>query len=183
MIGATITMYKNSSIVGVGGGEDGTAYSSFTQVSIPIDYVDGTTVPDSASIEISITGDTLTGDLHVGSSMIVDDLSLGGTTAVTELPGLPGEYRLGQNFPNPFNPTTSIGFSIPTESRVILKLFNIMGQEMATLANGIFSAGDKSVEWNASSVSSGIYFYRLEATSVSDPSKSFTSMKKLVLMR
>jgi hypothetical protein len=182
-IGAVITMYKNSSLIGGGGGEDGTGYASYTQVSLPIDYFDGTTVPDSAQIEIIISPDSVSGDLHVGSTLFVDDLSLGGPTAVDDLPGFPTVYQLGQNYPNPFNPTTSIGFTLPRESYVKLTVFNMLGQEVATLANGILPAGDRSAEWNASAVVSGIYFYRLEATGVSDPSKRYTSVRKMVLMR
>ncbi|HUN64783.1 MAG TPA: hypothetical protein VMW43_01685, partial [Bacteroidota bacterium] len=88
-IGAIVVMLKNSSAIGAGAGVDTVAYSSFTQVSIPIYYDDTTTVPDSAYIEIFIGPHTDSSKVHVGSSFIVDDLTFGGVSAVKELPGLP----------------------------------------------------------------------------------------------
>ena len=72
-------------------------------------------------------------------------------------------YKLMQNYPNPFNPTTTIKYDLPKGSRVSLKLFNIFGQEVATLVNEEQKAGYKSVEWNATTMATGVYFYRLDA--------------------
>jgi len=66
---------------------------------------------------------------------------------------------------------------------VILKVFNTLGQEIAVLIDGVENPGYKFVEWNASNVASGMYFYRLDATGVSDPSKSFRQVKKMILLR
>jgi flagellar hook assembly protein FlgD len=89
---------------------------------------------------------------------------------------LPKEFALMQNYPNPFNPSTTIKYDLPVDSHVALKVFNILGQEVVTLANGEQKAGYRSVEWNANGVASGVYFYRLEAG-------NFTSMKKLLLLK
>ena len=89
---------------------------------------------------------------------------------------LPGEFALYQNYPNPFNPTTTIKYDLPKDSRVSLKLFNILGQETATLVNEEQKAGYRSIEWNATHCASGVYFYRLEAG-------NFTSVKKLLLLK
>ncbi|HCV42474.1 MAG TPA: hypothetical protein DGH68_03250 [Bacteroidetes bacterium] len=89
---------------------------------------------------------------------------------------LPKEFALEQNYPNPFNPITTIKYDLPVDSRVSLVVFNILGQEVVMLANGEQKAGYRSVEWNASNVASGVYFYRLEAC-------NFTSVKKLLLLR
>ena len=86
------------------------------------------------------------------------------------------EFLLAQNFPNPFNPATRIAFSIPSRSFVSLKIFDIMGRETAVLVDEELAAGSHARQWNASAMSSGIYFYRLQAG-------SFTETKKLVLMR
>jgi hypothetical protein len=100
-----------------------------------------------------------------------------GTTSVQH-PGieLPTRYVLEQNYPNPFNPSTTIEYQLPTKGYVTLKIYSVLGQEIATLAEDLADAGYKSVEWNASNVASGVYFYRLEAG-------SFTSVKKLLLLR
>lgn len=80
-------------------------------------------------------------------------------------------YGLAQNYPNPFNPSTTISFSIPNESHVTLKIYDVLGREVATLVNGNFKAGGYTKTWNATSVSSGIYFYRLEAGNYSETKK------------
>jgi photosystem II stability/assembly factor-like uncharacterized protein len=92
------------------------------------------------------------------------------------------DYNLGQNYPNPFNPSTKIRFSIPARSRVRLTIFNLLGQQVAELANEEMGAGNFERVWNAN-VASGLYFYRLEAVSVSNPSKRFVDVKKMVLVR
>lgn len=96
---------------------------------------------------------------------------------------IPKTYALEQNYPNPFNPTTMIHYQLSMDSRVTLKVYNTLGQVVATLVDGVQSASYQSAEWDASSIASGIYFYRLEATSTSDPTKSFAQVKKMILMR
>ncbi len=80
----------------------------------------------------------------------------------------PENFRLFQNFPNPFNPTTTISYNLPEDTEVNLKIYNLFGQEVRTLVNEAQSAGSKSVVWNGKDasgriVSSGLYIYRLEA--------------------
>jgi lysophospholipase L1-like esterase len=104
-----------------------------------------------------------------------------GSTAVEQT--IPNEYGLEQAYPNPFNPTTTIKYQLPVDSKVTLKVYDLLGQVVQTLVDGMESAGYKSKEWNAGTVASGIYFYRLEATSVSDPTKNFTQVKKMLLIR
>jgi len=89
---------------------------------------------------------------------------------------LPLTYCLQQNYPNPFNPSTTIKFSIPEQAYVTLKIFNSIGQEVATLLNGEKTAGNHSVDFNASKLSSGVYFYRID-------SPSFTSTRKMILIK
>ncbi len=78
---------------------------------------------------------------------------------------IPSDLKLFQNYPNPFNPSTTIGYSIPANSNVLLKVYNSLGQEVSTLVDGKQSAGSYSVTWDASSVSSGVYFYKIFAGS------------------
>jgi len=89
---------------------------------------------------------------------------------------VPNDFSLSNNYPNPFNPTTTILFSLPRSSNVSLKIYNILGKHVATLVDGTFVAGVHSVEWNASEYANGIYFYSIEAG-------SFEQTKKLLLMK
>ncbi len=95
---------------------------------------------------------------------------------------LPRGFSLKQNYPNPFNPNATIEYELPTNSRVSLTIYDVLGQIVAQLVNGI-EAGYKQVSWNASGFGSGVYFYRLEATSLSDPSKTFSQTRKMLLIR
>ncbi len=89
---------------------------------------------------------------------------------------IPQEYALEQNYPNPFNPSTTIRFSIPTSGNVTLKVYDIVGKEVATLHQGELAAGTYNFKWNASNMASGIYFYKLS-------SDNFNQVKKMVLMK
>ncbi|TAK59850.1 MAG: T9SS type A sorting domain-containing protein [Bacteroidetes bacterium] len=93
-----------------------------------------------------------------------------------ELNPIPKEYALSQNYPNPFNPLTVIKYSVVSNQYVSLKVYNILGEEIATLVDGIQDAGYKIHEWNANGLPSGVYFYRLQAG-------AFVETKKLVLLR
>ena len=100
---------------------------------------------------------------------------------------LPTEFALHANYPNPFNPTTMIKFDLPEPSIVYVSVFNVLGQEVATLINGPVEAGFKSVEWNATtnsreSLPSGIYICRLHATSLTTGTE-FQNVQKMVLMK
>ncbi|MCZ7558594.1 MAG: carboxypeptidase regulatory-like domain-containing protein [Bacteroidia bacterium] len=86
-----------------------------------------------------------------------------GLTSVDRKPAAPSAYALKQNYPNPFNPSTAIAFTLPKQTRAMLRVFNLLGQEIAVIANGTFNAGTHAVTWNADGVPSGIYLYRLEA--------------------
>ena len=91
-------------------------------------------------------------------------------------------YFLSQNYPNPFNPSTKFQYSLPTRSHVRLCVYNILGQMISDLVDEDKSAGWNEVIWNAN-VASGLYFYRLEAISVTDPGKRFVDVKKMILLK
>ncbi len=94
---------------------------------------------------------------------------------------IPTEFSMNQNYPNPFNPSTTISFSIPTEEFVSLKVYNSLGEEVAELVNETLSAGNYSVTFDASELTSGVYFYRLDADGI-DVQK-FSSTKKMILTK
>jgi hypothetical protein len=93
----------------------------------------------------------------------------------------PQEFSLEQNFPNPFNPSTQITFNLRVDSDVQLKVFNLLGQEIATLINGRLSAGTQQVEFKADNLTSGVYFYRIDAKGIDG--SNFSSVKKMILNR
>ena len=91
-------------------------------------------------------------------------------------------YMLEQNYPNPFNPSTAVRYTLASHSLVKLQILNVLGQVVATLMDGEQSAGVQSAVWNAD-VSSGMYFYRMEALSTSNPEKRFVQVKKMVVLK
>jgi hypothetical protein len=88
----------------------------------------------------------------------------------------PAKFELEQNYPNPFNPSTTIEFSLPRSEFVALKIFNLLGDEIAILVSANVSAGTHRFQWDAHGFSSGVYFYKLQT-------HSFTKTKKLLLVR
>jgi hypothetical protein len=97
-------------------------------------------------------------------------------TGITRSVILPQQFSVEQNYPNPFNPTTTITFHVPSFSMVSVKVFDVLGREVAILLNGQKSVGDYSVQFDASNLSSGVYIYRLQVG-------SFIDSKKMVLLK
>ncbi len=93
----------------------------------------------------------------------------------------PIEFNLAQNYPNPFNPSTKINYSLKVDSKVTLKVFDILGQEVVTLLNENIAAGAHNVTFDASRLNSGVYLYKIEANGVDG--SSFTSVKKMILTK
>jgi hypothetical protein len=89
---------------------------------------------------------------------------------------VPVNFSVKQNFPNPFNPTTKIEFSIPSDNNVEIKVYNVIGMEVATILNERRQAGTHSIEFNASNLSSGIYFYKIV-------SGKYSEIKKMILLK
>jgi len=96
---------------------------------------------------------------------------------------IPASFKLEQNYPNPFNPTTIIKFGVPERSNVVLIIYDILGSEVATLVNEEMDAGWFERSFNAVSLSSGVYIYRLEAVSIAEQSEKFISIKKMLLIK
>jgi len=94
--------------------------------------------------------------------------------------GIPVQFKLSQNYPNPFNPSTTIRYDLPFDGKVSIKIFDMSGKEAATLVNDVKSAGYYSINFNASSLASGIYYYRITAVS---NGQNFIETKKMILLK
>jgi hypothetical protein len=112
------------------------------------------------------------GVIYMADNMRVTPFNV---TAVLE-GELPEMFTLRQNYPNPFNPSTTISYRLPMQSNVTLKVFDVLGREVATLVNSVEQPGYKSVNFYANNLVSGVYYYRLQAG-------NFIETKKLVLLR
>ncbi|MBI3004796.1 MAG: T9SS type A sorting domain-containing protein [Ignavibacteriales bacterium] len=124
----------------------------------------------------------------VGSGFIADTVVQNPLTAVeNDDVSLPVSFALKQNFPNPFNPSTTIAYDLPRRSSVRIAVFNILGQLVTTLVQEEKAAGRYSVVWRGRTdhgvhASSGVYFYRIQATRVDD-GHNFVDTKKLLLLK
>lgn len=171
-----VFMFKAGS--GIGSGIFGTraTVSSYTQFTVPISYFLAGT-PDTAWIEIYIVPPTGQSLPHIGSAFTIDDIAYGPVTSVSDgRSEVPASFNLAQNYPNPFNPATRIDYSIAKRGHVSLKIYDVLGNEVATLVDRELERGSYSAVWNATNSPSGVYFYRLT-------SGSFSTTKKLLLMR
>jgi hypothetical protein len=160
-ISVLASMYAKGTFLGVGGLEFPAA-QSYTNFIVPIYYNKLTDIPDSCQITVTIGNDTA--KVHLGSAFFIDDVSLGGdVTSVNDVSKI-ATFKLEQNFPNPFNPSTNISWQTPIAGIQTLKVYDILGNEIATLLNEYRSAGNHQVEFNTSikgkNLSSGIYFYQ-----------------------
>jgi hypothetical protein len=104
-----------------------------------------------------------------GTAMRSKIVSVESTSFITD-------YVLEQNYPNPFNPSTTIKFGIPVKNNVVVKIYNSLGSEIATLVNEVREAGSYEIQFNASNFSSGIYYYKIA-------SGNFTETKKMILLK
>ena len=100
---------------------------------------------------------------------------------VVQVDVAPVNFTLEQNYPNPFNPSTKITFNLAVDSKVSLKVFDVLGQEVTKLITTNMTAGVHEVIFNASFLNSGVYFYQLEATA--SDGTNFTSVKKMILTK
>lgn len=154
-------------------------------------HQDSTIIPPGGKITIQISfspyvkemyADSLAIYYHAANISGITIISLQGQgiegTMVDETPGIlqPRKFVLHQNYPNPFNPSTTISYSLPKTSQVILKIFDILGHEIAALVNEKQSAGEYEIEWNATDFQSGVYVCRLQAG-------EFSAVMKLILLK
>ena len=159
------------------------AQSAYTEFVANIGYFNAS-VPDTCIITIIIASG---GTQVPGSAFVIDDLSFGSTSAVDDgRPDLPRAFDLAQNYPNPFNPSTKIQFSIVSAQSgsasggnrqlTTLKVYDVLGREVATLVNEVKEPGTYTVQFDGSNLSSGVYFYRLSAG-------NYLATQKMILTR
>jgi hypothetical protein len=153
------------------------ATSDFTQIGFVAGF--GTTTEPQA---YSFTDNSLATGVY---SYRLKQIDFDGTfeySDVVEVDILaPDVYTLAQNYPNPFNPSTSITFSLATDSKVSLRIFDVLGQEVSTLVNQELTAGVHNYEFNATGINSGVYLYRIEATGING--NEFVDVKKMMLLK
>jgi len=152
---------------------DGTIWSQSEEVSDASNDATGLQKPEVADIDGSTPVFAFVGGNSI--NVYFDNFSWV-PSDVNEGSNIPEIFSLEQNYPNPFNPSTSIQFRIPENSFVSLKIYNVLGKEVATLMNEEKNAGSYEVNFNASVLSSGVYFYKLEAG-------NFVQTRKMVLMK
>jgi len=120
-----------------------------------------------------------------GNPALILKTANGGVSFVEEeeIDETPTTYHLSNNFPNPFNPSTKIKYSIPQSSNVVIKVFDILGNEITVLVNEERPLGSYEVDFDATGLSSGVYFYRLQVYPANGGAGSFVETKKMVLLR
>jgi hypothetical protein len=118
------------------------------------------------------------------SASEINDIYNQVTQVENNINNLPEEFALSQNYPNPFNPSTRIKYSITQTSKVIIRIFDILGNEIETLVNEEKPTGIYEIEWNATDLPSGVYFYNIKAVDPSTGSgQVFVETKKMVLLK
>jgi hypothetical protein len=126
-------------------------------------------------VVILTNGESQTGMIEIADALYVfgDTLATG---VANELGSLPEQFVLSQNYPNPFNPSTTIKYQLPAKSEVTLRVYDVLGREIATLVNEVKQPGTHTVQIDGSGLASGVYFYQLRAG-------AFASTKKFLLLR
>lgn len=119
----------------------------------------------------------------VGNAQTTASVEEMGTEATQETTQTPSEFGLGQNYPNPFNPATIIQYSLPEEAHVTMEIFNTLGQRVQLLVDMHQATGQHQVEFNGSTLPSGVYFYRLTAKPLSGNQHPLVSLKRMVLTK
>lgn len=129
-----------------------------------------------SSVGQAVAGRSQLANSVMESGFLVHPLFRGPLVSVPEEELLPMVYALYQNYPNPFNPSTTIKYQLPVQTHVVLKLYDVLGREVATLVNEQQDAGYKTIQWNAAGLASGVYLYKLVA-------RDFVETKKLLLLK
>ena len=142
----------------------------------------------AASVGESFIGVSQSGNVWMSAGFLPGITVQSGVTSVENETPVPLRFELHQNFPNPFNPSTTIMFEVPWQSRVTIAVYNLLGQRVATLVNDEKPSGRYSLMWNGRNddgapVATGIYFYRIHAESLSGQKQTFVETRKMILVK
>jgi len=161
----------------------------YSKVGQSVAYIDTffTTVTDD-TLSLDFNPESGSGRPPLVSAIAIDYLPMGALNKLADIKVqkdlFPIRSGLSQNYPNPFNPTTTIRFSLQSPSYVTLKVFTLLGEEIATLVSGNQDTGPHAIQWDATGQPSGVYFYRLQVTPLNASSPGgYTQTKKLILLR
>jgi hypothetical protein len=139
--------------------------------------------PSGARYRLTDANGTTVASSDKGTSVIAAG-SASRLILVAEASAVPTHFALQQNYPNPFNPTTSVRFELPAAGKVTIRVYNLLGQEVAVLLeNSELGAGVHDVTFDASRFASGIYLYRMDAVSSENHSQAFSDVRKMVLLK
>ena len=150
--------------------------ASYTEFAIPITYIDPAT-PNKCIISFQIINPVGGINVTLGSEMYLDDLELSmDMVSDVEAELQPFAFQLEQNYPNPFNPSTKISWQSAVSGHQTLKIYDVLGNEVATLIDEYRVAGNYEIDFDATGLSSGVYFYKLIIA-------DYSSTKKMILMK
>jgi hypothetical protein len=170
----SVSMMKGGQYIGGAAGKIKNTAATFTKFSVPISYLNSQ-VPDAATIYITLI-DSFLNASDAGTYALIDDIYFDQLSDVSEIGDFPKEFSLEQNYPNPFNPSTKICWQIPIGGWQTLKVYDLLGNETATLVNEYRPAGTYEIEFEAAAIPTGVYFYQLKA-------ENFIETKKMILLR
>ena len=176
-VGGVVWTIGQSTAITVWGDDDQTPAIDGIKAGEEIRYRIWRKAANTLHLQMSATYAQGDGKYAVNGIYILSALSAVKTSARNETgTAVVSEFSLRQNYPNPFNPATTIRYALPQSRLVTLKVFNLAGQEVATLVNQQQAAGEYTIAWNAERIPSGVYIYRLRAG-------EFSETKKMILMR
>lgn len=156
-------------------------HDGYTGTSRSTDAI-GTAIPGYGTLFSACWGSGYAATSGSQGNFTVTNISASGLVGVNDFTEIPGSFYLGQNYPNPFNPVTNVEFGIAKSGFVSLVVYNSLGKEVATLVNNTLNAGNYKYDFNASELSSGIYYYTLKVNPNSE-SADFIQTKKMLLIK
>ena len=171
-----IKLYKNNILIGEGSFISNEYVSSFTEFILDIEYSSNDT-PNVAVIKFTIDSSLVDNKLHQGSKWYIDYLVFGALSDMNDIVNAPSNFILYPNFPNPFNPNTTILFALPQQNNVSLKIYNVLGELVVELINDqLYEEGYHEVLFDGSLLSSGVYFYKIQVG-------EFLQINKMLLLK
>lgn len=147
-----------------------------------VSFVEGNGTTTEINTYIFVDNNVTTGTYFYRLKQVDYDGKFNYSKIIEVTIGQPTEYELAQNYPNPFNPSTIISYSIPEESFVSIKVYDLLGKEIATLVDERQTAGNYQKSFNANGLSNGVYFYRIQTNSVNN-SANFIETKKMSIVK